>query len=79
MGKKQGHFSDFFVREDLRGKGIGSRILEFAINYFKENGIKKIRLHVYKDNSSAIKLYEKYDFKHFEDMTPEKIAMMRTL
>lgn len=80
IGNKQsGHFSDFFVREDLRGKGIGSRILEFAINCFKDKSIKTIRLHVFKNNPSAIKLYEKYGFKHFEDMTPEKIAMIKTL
>jgi ribosomal protein S18 acetylase RimI-like enzyme len=74
-----GHFSDFFVREDLRGKGIGSRILESAINCFRDKGIKTIRLHVNKDNSSAIRLYVKYSFEHFEDMTPEKIAMIRTV
>ena len=78
-GKIQlGHFSDFFVREDLRGRGIGSHILEFAIDYFKEKGIKKIRLHVDKDNP-AIRLYTKYGFKHFEDMTPEKIAMIKDI
>ena len=74
-----GHFSDFVVRENLRGTGIGSHILEFAINCFKENGIKTIRLHVFKDNQSAIRLYTKYGFKHLEDMTPEKIAMIKDI
>lgn len=74
-----GHFSDFCVREDLRGKGIGSRILEFAINCFREKGIQKIRLHVFKDNPSAIRLYERYGFKHFENMIPEKIAMIKDI
>lgn len=80
IGNNQpGHFSDFCVREDLRGKGIGSRILEFAINYFRDKNIITIRLHVFKNNPSAIKLYEKYGFKHFEDMAPDKIAMLRIL
>lgn len=76
---QRGHFSDFVVREDLSGIGIGSRILEFAIDLFKEKSIKTIRLHVFKDNSIAIKLYTKYGFKHFEDMTPEKIAMIKDI
>lgn len=75
---QSGHFSDFCVREDLRGNGIGSRILEFALDCFNDNSIKTIRLHVLKNNLSAIKLYEKYGFKYFEDMTLEKIAMVRT-
>lgn len=74
----RGHFSDFSVREDLRGKGIGSHILEFTIDYFREKGIKTIRLHVFKDNP-AIRLYTKYGFKHFEDMTSEKIAMIKDI
>lgn len=76
---RHGHFSDFCVREDLRGKGIGSRILEFAISYFRENGMQTVRLHVFKDNPSAIRLYTRYGFKHFEDMTPEKIAMIKDI
>lgn len=76
---QSGHFSDFCVKEDLRGKGIGSCILKFAIDFFKDNGIKTIRLHVYKDNPAAIRLYERYGFRFFEEMTPEKIAMIKIL
>jgi len=75
---KHGHFSDFFVREDLRGNGIGSRILDFSINLFEKNKIKTVRLHVMKNNLSAIKLYGRYGFKYFEDVTDDKIAMIKT-
>lgn len=74
-----GHFSYFSVRNDLRNKGIGSRILDFAMNYLRENGIKTMRLNVYKDNPSAIRLYERNGFVYAEDLTPEKIAMIKTL
>jgi ribosomal protein S18 acetylase RimI-like enzyme len=76
---KYGHFSYFSVRSDLRNKGIGSCILGFAINYLRENGIKTMRLNVYKDNPSAIKLYERNGFVYAEDLTPEKIAMIKTI
>ena len=77
--EKCGHFSNFNVRSDLRGNGIGSRILEFAIKYLKETGMEIMRLNVFKNNPSAIKLYSRYGFVHAEDMTPEKIAMIKTL
>jgi len=77
--EKCGHLSHFVVRNDLRGQGIGSRILEFAINHLKEMGMGIMRLHVNKDNTSAIRLYERYGFKYAEDVTAEKIAMVKTL
>ena len=77
--EKCGHLSHFVVRSDLRGQGIGSRILEFAIKHLKEMGMEIMRLHVNKDNPSAIRLYERYGFKYAEDVTPEKIAMVKKL
>ncbi len=80
IGENQrGHFSDFFVREDLRGKGIGSRILEFAIDFLKKKNMKTVRLHVLKDNQTAIRLYARYGFTYFEDITPDKIAMIKNI
>ncbi|MDD4124847.1 MAG: GNAT family N-acetyltransferase [Eubacteriales bacterium] len=76
---KYGHFSYFSVRSDLRNNGIGSRILDFAAEYLRKNGIKAMRLNVYKDNPSAIRLYERNGFKYAEDITPEKIAMIKAL
>lgn len=76
---KIGHVSDFCVREDLRGRGLGSRVLAFAIGRFTETGMQKVRLHVYKDNPKAIRLYEKFGFQYAEDITPAKIAMIKEL
>ena len=77
--EKCGHFSHFFVRSDLRGQGIGSCLLEFAIEHLKEMGMKIMRLHVDKDNLRAIRLYEKYGFVYSGDATPEKMIMLKEL
>ena len=77
--EKCGHFSHFVVRSDLRGKGIGSKLIEFAINYFKEAGMEIMRLHVDENNPSAIRLYERYSFKRAENITPEKFIMIKIL
>lgn len=51
------------VKEGYRDKGIGSRLLEYAINWAKGTGVvKRIELHVFSTNSRAIHLYKKYGF-----------------
>lgn len=76
---KYGHFSYFSVRSDLRNNGIGSRILDFAVDYLEKLGIQTMRLNVYKDNPDAIRLYERNGFTYAEDLSPEKIAMIKKL
>jgi len=62
-------FEEVFVLDKYRGKGIGFRIVEFAIksvkDHFKKLNFKarKIFLFVGKKNLAARKLYEKYGFK----------------
>ena len=77
--EKCGHLSHFDVRKDLRGKGIGSRILEFAIKHLKETNMEIMRLHVLKDNVSAIKLYKRYGFNETDEIIPDRIVMIKML
>jgi diamine N-acetyltransferase len=47
-----------------RGRGIGRECLEAVCGFgFKELGLEKIYLEVFKDNTEAVKLYEKAGFK----------------
>lgn len=51
------------VRPDFRNRGIGSRLMEHAVKWGKENKtVKRIELHVFKTNDRAIHLYRKYGF-----------------
>ena len=54
---------DFFVLENHRNNGIGSKLMEKLISYSKDNSIKNITLEVRKDNYNAIRIYEKYGFE----------------
>ncbi|MCH5316952.1 MAG: GNAT family N-acetyltransferase [Eubacterium sp.] len=72
-----GHFSYFAVAADFRGNGIGSRIIDFAVNYFKSLGLTQMRLHVQKNNFNAIRLYERNGFVYECDVTNEEIAMIK--
>lgn len=52
------------VRNDIRNQGIGSKLLEYVINFIScSSNISKINLEVAEDNFCAISLYEKFDFK----------------
>jgi len=51
------------VSEAWQGKGIGSKLLEHALN-LAENwlAIRRVELEVYTDNEAAIALYQKHGF-----------------
>jgi len=52
-----------FVRPEYRGKGIIQGIVSQLKKWAKANALSEIRLEVYDDNDSAIKAYEKSNFK----------------
>lgn len=62
-------FEEMHVLEQYRGKGVGSTLVEFAIDsvkkHFKKMNLKprRIFLFVADENLAAKRLYEKYGFK----------------
>jgi RimJ/RimL family protein N-acetyltransferase len=45
-----------------RRQGIGTRLLETALDWARESDVRKLELHVFPHNEAAIKLYEKFGF-----------------
>ncbi|WP_373368146.1 GNAT family N-acetyltransferase [Vibrio vulnificus] len=52
------------VHADLRGKGLGKKLLKQVISDSKRFGYKELKLEVYKSNIAARKLYEKFGFSY---------------
>lgn len=50
------------ILKTYRGKGLGTQLLEKAVEHAKLNGIEKVELDVYESNLGAIALYEKLGF-----------------
>lgn len=50
------------VHQDFRKRGIGTRLINEAINRAKDKGLERIELEVFASNTPAIKLYEKTGF-----------------
>ena len=74
-----GHLSHFNVAPEYRRRGIGSILLDFAEHYFRSRGVDIFGLNVMKNNTDAIRLYERKGFKYTLDLTPEKIYMTKKL
>ncbi|HEV8290663.1 MAG TPA: GNAT family N-acetyltransferase [Tepidisphaeraceae bacterium] len=52
------------VRQDHRRRGIGAKLLETAIKWCQEMGCLKVTLDTYMEREPALKLFEKFKFKH---------------
>lgn len=57
--KRMGHISGLMVHPDNRRKGIGQKLLQSAVEYFKAKGIKQYTLFTSVNNKNGIEFYEK--------------------
>ena len=64
--EKYGYIGEVWVEEGFRRKGIGRKLVEKIIEWFKSKGIKWIRTDVLSKNKRAFKFYEKLGFKEFQ-------------
>jgi ribosomal protein S18 acetylase RimI-like enzyme len=50
------------VARDWRGKGVGSALMQAAIDYARARGLHKLSLSVWPHNAAGIALYRKFGF-----------------
>ena len=53
-----------FILPEARGKGLGKKFVELFLSEAIKDGYKEMYLETVKQMKEAVKLYEKYDFKH---------------
>ena len=79
----EGEVINTAVLKNKRRLGIGTRLLNEAFSFCRENGIKTLHLEVRKSNTPAISLYEKLGFikdgerKNYYDGIESAILMSR--
>lgn len=61
------HLEDLIVRQQMRGKGIGTALLDQVVKHGYELGVKRINWEVLDWNEKAIKLYEQKGAKVLRD------------
>ena len=70
LEKKQKYIAFIFyigIDKILRGKGFGTTAMKIVETDIKKIGLNTIRLHVLKNNSAAIKMYNKLGYSIYTD------------
>jgi RimJ/RimL family protein N-acetyltransferase len=59
------HVADLglMVAIDARRQGIGTALLQAAVDWAREVGVRKLELHVFPWNTAAIALYDRFGFE----------------
>ncbi len=63
FGLSEGYIKQFFLKESYRKKGVGSLLLEKALEHLKKIKVEKIRVNIKERAVEASKLYEQMKFK----------------
>lgn len=66
LGSRVALLEDMIVSNEYRNQNIGSKLLEFAKNFAKIQGCKRITLLTDSDNFKAHKFYEKHNFQNLQ-------------
>ncbi|TJY37730.1 GNAT family N-acetyltransferase [Pontimicrobium aquaticum] len=61
------HLEDLIVSQNMRGHGIGTKLLDEVVKYGHHLGVKRINWEVISWNEGAIKLYERKGAKVLRD------------
>ncbi len=51
------------VRQDVRGHGVGTRLLEEALRFCQDRSYLKVSLDTFMEHDPAVRLFEKYHFR----------------
>lgn len=69
LGGRVAVLEDFVVRPDCRARGLGSRLLEAAVELVRAEGCKRVTLLTDHDNAAAQRLYARHGFAKSTMMT----------
>lgn len=62
LGGIDAFVDEFFIRERVRGRGMGSEVLSTLLPALSEHGVKALHLEVAADNDRAQRLYKRAGF-----------------
>ena len=74
LGERVGILEDFVVLPEYRGKGVGSELISYALNFSKQKGCKRITLLTDDDNEDAHRFYLRFGFSR-SPMVPFRLSL----
>jgi ribosomal protein S18 acetylase RimI-like enzyme len=63
LGGIDGFVDEFFIRESVRGRGMGTEVLGKLLPALSQNGVRALHLEVARDNDAAQRLYTRAGFR----------------
>ena len=63
MGGIDGFIDEFYIRENVRGRGMGGEVLRALMPALADYGVKALHLEVGRGNDAAQRLYSRLGFK----------------
>jgi len=70
VGGELAVLTDFFLLEQYRRQGIGSRALELIEAFARAQGLRCVLLHVLDRNAAARQFYARHGFREFDGRRP---------
>ena len=63
LGGRDAIIDEFFIRDSVRGRGMGSQTLAAIVPLLREYGVRSLHMEVSRDNSGARRLYQRAGFQ----------------
>ncbi len=58
-----GYIEEMIVSEAFRGKGIGKKLMDYAIKDFQTKNLKEVEIDVWENNEIGLRFYEQQGFR----------------
>jgi GNAT superfamily N-acetyltransferase len=62
-----------YVRPEFRGQGIAGRLLQAAEAHLRATGMRRMRIGLLTNNSSALRAYQKHGFEPYETVLEKRL------
>ncbi len=72
LGPEAVELKRMYLRPEERGRGLGRRLLDMALLWAREHGIRTISLDTTERMEAAVRLYERYGFVHVDGDAPRQ-------
>ena len=68
MGLDRGELWRFYVKKDMRSKGVGGKLFSTLMDFARDRGYRELFLATHQNQEAANKFYLKHGFKRIEAM-----------